>query len=94
VQPLLVGRRLQLNPMLVFLALWLGGCFWGIAGIILATPTLAALKVVASHAAGGQQLLDFLSPHHQRDRAGTDVMESDVSLAVALRERGAQPPTA
>jgi predicted PurR-regulated permease PerM len=92
VQPLLVGRRLQLNPMLVFLALWLGGCFWGIAGIILATPTLAALKVVASHAAGGQQLLDFLSPHHQRDHVGADVMESDVSLAVALRERGAQPP--
>src|SRR3984885_2932794 len=94
VQPLLVGRRLQLNPMLVFLALWLGGCFWGIAGIILATPPLAALKVVASHAAGGQQLLDFLSPHHQRDHVGADVMESDVSLAVALRERGAQPPTA
>jgi predicted PurR-regulated permease PerM len=94
VQPLLVGRRLQLNPMLVFLALWLGGCFWGIAGIILATPTLAALKVVASHAAGGQQLLDFLSPHYQRDHTGADVMESDVSLAVALRERGAQPPTA
>jgi predicted PurR-regulated permease PerM len=94
VQPLLVGRRLQLNPMLVFLALWLGGCFWGIAGIILATPTLAALKVVASHAAGGQQLLDFLSPHHQGDHAGADVMEEDVSLAVALRERGPQPPAA
>jgi predicted PurR-regulated permease PerM len=94
VQPLLVGRRLQLNPMLVFLALWLGGCFWGIAGIILATPTLAALKVVASHAAGGQQLLDFLSPHHPGDHAGADVMESDVSLAVALRERGPQPPPA
>ena len=93
VQPLLVGRRLQLNPMLVFLALWLGGCFWGIAGIILATPTLAALKVVASHAAGGRQLLDFLSPHHDGHR-DTEAMESDVSLAVALRERGPLPPLA
>jgi predicted PurR-regulated permease PerM len=92
VQPLLVGRRLQLNPMLVFLALWLGGCFWGIAGIILATPTLAALKVVASNAAGGQQLLDFLSPHHHDDTPGKEIMESDVSLAVALRERGPLPP--
>jgi predicted PurR-regulated permease PerM len=64
VQPLLVGRRLQLNPMLVFLALWFGGFFWGIAGIILATPTLAALKVIATHSDGGQQLLDFLNPHH------------------------------
>ena len=63
VQPLLVGRRLQLNPMLVFLALWFGGLFWGIAGIILATPTLVALKVVAENASGGEPLVNFLSPH-------------------------------
>ena len=61
VQPLLVGRRLQLNPMLVFLALWFGGLFWGIAGIVLATPSLAALKVIAEHSAGGKPLVDFLS---------------------------------
>jgi predicted PurR-regulated permease PerM len=63
VQPLLVGRRLQLNPMLVFLALWFGGLFWGIAGIALATPTLVAIKVVATSARGGEPLLNFLSPH-------------------------------
>ncbi len=63
VQPLLVGRRLKLNPMLVFLALWLGGLFWGVAGIILATPTLVALKVVAENSHGGEPLLNFLSPH-------------------------------
>jgi predicted PurR-regulated permease PerM len=63
VQPLLVGRRLQLNPMLVFLALWFGGLFWGIAGIILATPTLVALKVVAENSSRGRPLVNFLSPH-------------------------------
>ena len=63
VQPLLVGRRLKLNPVLVFLALWFGGLFWGVAGIILATPTLVALKVVAEHANDGRPLLKFLSPH-------------------------------
>jgi predicted PurR-regulated permease PerM len=94
VQPLLVGRRLQLNPMLVFLALWLGGCFWGVAGIILATPTLAALKVVAANTTNGQQLLDFLSPHRDSERRGQEIMESDVPLSVALRERGQQPPSA
>jgi predicted PurR-regulated permease PerM len=94
VQPLLVGRRLQLNPMLVFLALWFGGCFWGIAGIILATPTLAALKVVANNVVGGRQLLDFLSPHRMGDRTQPDgFVEPDVSLAAALRQRG-QPPAA
>jgi predicted PurR-regulated permease PerM len=62
VQPLLVGRRLELNPMLVFLALWFGGLFWGIAGIVLATPTLVALKVIAKSSDGGKPLVDFLSP--------------------------------
>ena len=65
VQPLLVGRRLRLNPMLVFLALWFGGLYWGVAGIILATPTLVALKVVAENARRGQPLVNFLSPHAQ-----------------------------
>jgi predicted PurR-regulated permease PerM len=67
IQPLLVGRRLELNPMLVFLALWFGGLFWGVAGIILATPTLVALKVVAAHSSSGKALLSFLSPHSDPD---------------------------
>jgi predicted PurR-regulated permease PerM len=65
VQPLLVGRRLQLNPLLVFLALWFGGLFWGVSGIILATPALVALKVVAENASRGRPLLNFLSPEAQ-----------------------------
>jgi predicted PurR-regulated permease PerM len=62
IQPFLVGRRLQLNPMLVFLGLWFGGLFWGIAGVVLATPALLTLKVVAKRSGGGKPLLDFLSP--------------------------------
>jgi predicted PurR-regulated permease PerM len=65
VQPLLVGRRLRLNPMLVFLGLWFGGLFWGVAGIIMATPTLVALKVVAENARRGEPLVNFLGPHAQ-----------------------------
>jgi predicted PurR-regulated permease PerM len=63
VQPLLVGRRLAVNPLVVFLSLWFGGLFWGIAGIILATPTLLAIKVVAAHSARGAALLEFLGPN-------------------------------
>jgi predicted PurR-regulated permease PerM len=65
VQPLLVGRSLKVNPLLVFLALWFGGLFWGIAGIVLATPTLLALKVVAEHAISGTALMEFLGPNEQ-----------------------------
>jgi predicted PurR-regulated permease PerM len=62
VQPLLVGQRLELNPIIVFLALWCGGWFWGIAGIVLAIPTLVALKVAAEHSERGSSLVEFLSP--------------------------------
>jgi predicted PurR-regulated permease PerM len=89
VQPLLVGRRLQLNPMLVFLALWFGGFFWGIAGIILATPTLVALKVVATHAAGGKELLEFLSPHPDRDARGKARIKPRLASALPQRARPA-----
>jgi predicted PurR-regulated permease PerM len=40
-----------------------GRVFWGVAGIILATPTLVALKVISEHASGGKPVLNFLSPH-------------------------------
>jgi predicted PurR-regulated permease PerM len=66
VQPLFVGQRLELNPIIVFLALWIGGWFWGIAGIVLAIPTLVALKVVAEHSERGAPLLEFLSPNSSK----------------------------
>jgi predicted PurR-regulated permease PerM len=65
IQPLFVGRRLEVNPLLIFLALWFGGLFWGIAGVILATPTLVALKVVAENALSGKALMEFLGPNDQ-----------------------------
>jgi predicted PurR-regulated permease PerM len=65
VQPLLVGRRMELNPLLVFLGLWFGGLFWGIAGIILATPALVALKVIAENTKSGRPMMEFLGPNDQ-----------------------------
>jgi predicted PurR-regulated permease PerM len=63
VQPLLVGRRLDVNPLLIFLGLWFGGVFWGIAGVILATPILVALKVIAQNAHDGESMMQFLGPN-------------------------------
>jgi predicted PurR-regulated permease PerM len=63
IQPLFVGRRLKINPLLIFLGLWLGGLFWGVAGVMLATPVLVALKVIAEHISGGRAILEFLGPN-------------------------------
>jgi predicted PurR-regulated permease PerM len=70
VQPLFVGHRLEINPLLVFLAVWFGGWMWGIAGITIAVPSLVALKVAAEHSARGQPLVEFLSPGRARSGRG------------------------
>jgi predicted PurR-regulated permease PerM len=62
VQPLFVGQRLEINPLMVFLAVWFGGWMWGIAGITIAVPSLVALKVAAEHSTRGKPLVEFLSP--------------------------------
>ena len=65
VQPLFVGRRLRINPLLIFLGLWFGGLFWGIAGVILATPALLTLKVIAENATRGKSVMEFMGPNNQ-----------------------------
>ena len=62
IEPLLVGRRLKLSPTVVLLALWFGGWFWGISGIVLVMPLLVALKVVAEHLPNGRIVVELLSP--------------------------------
>jgi len=61
----LVGRHLQVNPLLIFLGLWFGGLYWGVAGVILATPTLVALKVISERAKSGKPMMEFLGPNDQ-----------------------------
>jgi predicted PurR-regulated permease PerM len=81
VQPLLVGRRLDLNPILVFLAVWFGGWFWGVAGIVIAVPVLAALKVAASYSEYSAPIVEFLSP------TGSETVNSLRDRVSALRSR-------
>ena len=62
IEPIFFGRRLQLNPVIVFVALWLGGWLWGIAGILFALPVLVATRVAASQPGGNDGVLRFLAP--------------------------------
>jgi predicted PurR-regulated permease PerM len=43
-QPVLVGRRLDVSPPVVLLGLWFGGWLWGVAGVALAIPLLVSVK--------------------------------------------------
>jgi predicted PurR-regulated permease PerM len=47
VTPLIVGRRLALDPVMVFIALMLFGWLWGVAGLLLAMPLLSCMRIFA-----------------------------------------------
>ena len=63
VQPLTVGRRFEVNALVVLLAVWFGYGFWGIPGMLLATPLLVAIKVAAQHQPAWSTVRDFLAPN-------------------------------
>ena len=48
-KPMILGHRLRLNPVAVFLGLLFWGWIWGVVGAILAVPLLSALKLWADH---------------------------------------------
>lgn len=49
ITPTVVGRRLTLNPIAVFVAVLFWGWLWGIAGALLAVPILAVGKIICDH---------------------------------------------
>lgn len=49
ITPIIIGRRLELDPTVVFVWLLLWGWLWGIAGVLLAGPLIACFRIVCQH---------------------------------------------
>jgi predicted PurR-regulated permease PerM len=47
VSPMILGRRLALNPVVIFIWLIFCGWIWGITGALLAVPLLAIIKIIS-----------------------------------------------
>jgi predicted PurR-regulated permease PerM len=47
--PMVVGRRLTLNPVVIFLGLTFWGWLWGITGAVLAVPIMVVCKIFCDH---------------------------------------------
>jgi predicted PurR-regulated permease PerM len=61
ITPWIMGRSLTLNPVIILLSLTFWGWMWGIVGIILAVPILAAFKIFCGHIKPMEPLAEFLS---------------------------------
>ena len=55
ITPKVVGNSVRVNPFIAILALVLGGVLWGVAGMILALPMIAVVKIIFAH-------IDLLKP--------------------------------
>jgi len=59
--PHLVGRRLALDPVVVFLAMLVLGWMWGVVGLLLAVPLITCAKIIAERVEDGDVLVTLLS---------------------------------
>ena len=48
-EPMLLGKRLNLNPLLILLSVLVWGYIWGIVGMLLSVPLTAIIKIIISN---------------------------------------------
>jgi predicted PurR-regulated permease PerM len=61
ITPMVLGLRLALNPVAIFVWLILWGWMWGIMGALLAVPMLTVFKILCDHIPPLAPLGEFLS---------------------------------
>ncbi len=74
ITPAIVGHRLQLNIVAVFMAVVVWGWLWGIGGALMAVPILLVVKILCDHIESWHVLGEFLSG---RDVAIVDTQSAE-----------------
>ena len=59
IEPNLIGKRLNLNPLLILLSVLIWGYIWGIVGMLLSVPLTAIIKIIISNS--DSENLTFIS---------------------------------
>ena len=62
VVPFVVGRRLTLSPVAVFIMIMVLGWMWGVIGALVAVPVLASAKIICEHFGPLRPIAEFLTP--------------------------------
>ena len=66
--PMVMGHRLSLNPVAIFIGVAFWWELWGIAGAFLAVPMLATLKIVCDHVEWLSGIGEFLGQRDDDER--------------------------
>ena len=94
VSPWVVGRRLELTPLAVFLAVMFAGWLWGIAGAFIAVPGLVATRSIARRSKRLRGLVTYLDRGRDEPRPLRSLLglgrRSRAMHAAAVRPASAQ----
>jgi predicted PurR-regulated permease PerM len=82
VTPLVVGRRLEINAVAIFIAVAFWSWLWGFVGALIAVPLLVVIKVFCDHFDSWRHVGNFLSAHQGPEAAEAEA-ETQASQAQA-----------
>lgn len=68
VTPAVLSRRMEINAVMILLALAFWAWCWGIAGIVVAVPILVTFRVLCAHVEALAPFGEFLSQRHATER--------------------------
>jgi len=96
ITPLVVGRRLALNPVAILIALAFCGWMWGVIGAVIGVPLLVVVKVFADNLPSLAAFGEFLSGEDsspEPDANGEAVEMKPASSPLGAAEPAAILPT-
>ena len=77
VTPQVLSRRMQINAVMILLALAFWAWLWGIAGVVVAVPLLVTLRVLCSHIDSLSGLGEFLSHRNTEESTPASADSTD-----------------
>jgi predicted PurR-regulated permease PerM len=87
--PVVLGRRLELNSVAIFINLALWSWLWGVVGAVIAVPLLVSLKVLCDHFEGLAAFGEFLSAGSPKPPADEGGVPRPQSTTLVDLDRGA-----
>ncbi|MFT4737360.1 MAG: AI-2 transport protein TqsA [Cyclobacteriaceae bacterium] len=61
IEPRIMGKTLNLSPLVVLLSLAFWGSIWGVVGMILSVPIISVIVIILSHFSGTKNIAILLS---------------------------------
>jgi len=66
-EPLVLGREVNINPLVTIVGLIAGEMIWGIGGMVISIPLMGIIKIICDHVDSLQPLGEFMGQDNKED---------------------------